>query len=177
MNAREVGLAEVFVVILVSTLFSIGGGNGPVAVMQDRWVGPGLLDPSVFAWAIALGHLTPGPSAGFLAGVGYSMYGLPGALAAAAGVIAPTAVGAAAVSYWYEKLQPLIKRISVPAGFVIAGMITAAALEMAAPMNLHPVEIGGAAFVALLVGWRDVSAAVVVLGSAGVGFAWWLAGF
>ncbi len=176
MGAVSVGIAEVFIVILVSTLFSIGGGNGPVAVIQDRWVSPGLLDPSLFAWAIALGHLTPGPNAGFLAGIGYYMYGVPGALAAVAGVIVPTSVGAAAASYWYNKLQPLIRRISLPAGFVVAGMITAAALDMAIPMNLSIVEIGGVVLVAILVGWCNVPAAGVVLSSAAVGLLWWLVG-
>ena len=174
MTSSSVGVAEIFIVVLVSTLFSIGGGNGPVAVMQDRWVTPGLLDPSLFAWAIALGYLTPGPNAGFLAGVGYYMYGIPGALAAFVGVVAPTSIGAATVSFWFSKLQPIIKRISLPAGFVIAGMITAAAWEMALPMKLSAIEIGAAATVAVLVGWRNLAPAVVVLGSAAVGLLWWL---
>ena len=176
MTTPSVGVAEIVVVIIVSTLFSIGGGNGPVAVIQDRWVTPGLLDPSLFAWAIALGYLTPGPNAGFLAGVGYYMYGLPGALAAVVGVVVPTSIGAAAVSFWFSKLQPVITRISLPAGFVIAGMITAAAWEMALPMKLSAIEIGGAATVAVLVGWRNLAPAIVVLGSAVVGLVWWLLG-
>lgn len=172
----SVGLTEVFLVILVSTLFSIGGGNGPLAVIQDSWVSPGLLDPGLFAWAIALGHLTPGPSAGFLAGVGYYMYGIPGALAACAGVVVPTSIGAAAVTHWFGKLQPLIKRISLPAGFVVAGMITAAAVDMAIPMGLTPLEIAGVGLVGILVGWRKVPAAGVVLGSAALGLMSWLLG-
>jgi chromate transporter len=175
MNAGSVGIVEVFVVILVSTLFSIGGGNGPVALIQDRWVAPGFLDPTSFAWAIALGHLTPGPSAGFLAGVGYYMYGVPGALAAVVGVVMPTSVGAAAVSHWFAKLQPIIKRVSLPAGFVIGGMITAAAWQMAVPMKLSAIEAGGVMVVAVAVGWRNLSPAIVVLGSAAAGLLWWLA--
>ena len=174
MSAGSVGVTEIFIVMLVSTLFSIGGGNGPVAVIQDRWVAPGLLDPTSFAWAIAFGYLTPGPNAGFLAGIGYYMYGLPGALAAVVGVVMPTSVGAAAVSHWFAKLQPMIKRISVPAGFVIGGMIAAAAWEMAVPMKLSAVETAGAALAAVLVGWRNLAPAILVLGSAAIGLVWWV---
>lgn len=168
-NSSSVGVAEVFIVIAVSTLFSIGGGNGPIAFIQDRWVSPGLLDPAHFAWAIALGHLTPGPNAGFLAGIGYYMYGIPGAVAAAMAVVIPTAIGAAAVTHWFAKLQPLIRRISLPAGFVIAGMIAAAGWQLARPMNLSTYEIAGAGIVAILIGWRNMSPALVVVGSAAVG--------
>lgn len=169
-----VGFFEIVGVIFLSSLFSVGGGNGPLAVIQDRWVRPGLLEPSLFAWALALGYLSPGPKAGFLAGIGYYMYGLPGALAALLGIIIPTWVGAAGVSYWFDKLQPVIKRISLPAGFVIAGMITAAAWNLAMPMALRPIEIAAAAVVAVSVGWRNLEPAVVVLGSAAIGLLWWL---
>lgn len=170
---HAVGLAQIFLVVALSTLFSIGGGNGPIAIIQGQWVAPGLLDPSLFAWAIALGHLTPGPNAGFLAGIGYYMYGVPGALAAVAGVVLPTCIGSAAVSYWFDKLQPVIRRISVPAGFVMAGMIVAAAWQMAMPMNLSALEFGGVLLVAGLIGWRNLSPGLVVLGSAAVGLIWW----
>ena len=82
----KVGLFEVFLVTALSSLFSIGGGNGPAAVIQDRWVGTGALDPGLFAWALALGYLSPGPKAGFLAGVGYYVHGVTGAVAAIVGI-------------------------------------------------------------------------------------------
>lgn len=176
MTEEPVGFVEIVLVILVSSLFSVGGGNGPLAVIQDRWVTPGLLEPSLFAWALALGYLSPGPKAGFLSGIGYYMYGLPGALAAMLGIILPTWLGAAAVTYWFDRLQPVIKRISLPAGFIIAGMITAAAWNLARPMNLQPVEIGVAAGVAVLVAWRNLEPAIVVIGAAAAGLLWWLLG-
>jgi len=175
-KGSSVGIVEVFLVVATSTLFSIGGGNGPIAFMQDRWVSPGFLDPSLFAWAIALGHLTPGPNAGFLAGIGYYMYGLPGAVTAAVAVIVPTALGSAAVTFWFAKLQPVIKLISLPAGFVIAGMIASAAWQLAKPMQLSPSEMAGVCVVTLLIAWRNLSPVLVILGSACVGFLLWLVG-
>ena len=176
MKGSSVGIVEVFLVVATSTLCSIGGGNGPSAFMQDRWVSPGLLDPSLFAWAIALGHLTPGPNAGFLAAIGYYMYGLPGAITSVVAVIVPTALGSAAVTFWFEKLQPVIKLISLPAGFVIAGMIAAAAWQLAKPMQLSASELVGVCVVTLLIAWRNLSPVLVILGSACVGFLLWLVG-
>jgi chromate transporter len=173
MTSGAVGIVDIFIVILFSSLFSLGGGNGPVAVIQDRWVSKGLLDPALFAWAIALGYLSPGPKAGFLSGIGYYMYGLPGALAAIVGIVIPTCVGAAGVSYGYRKLEPVIKWISLPAGFVIAGMITAAAWDMMSPMKLAGAEMAAVAIVAVLVAWRNLEPVIVVLGSAAIGLLWW----
>lgn len=173
MTDNPVGFLDIIGVIALSSLFSIGGGNGPLAVIQDRWVNPGLLEPSLFAWALALSYLSPGPKAGFLSGIGYYMYGLPGALAAVIGIILPTWLSVGAVSYWFDRLEPLIKRISLPAGFVIAGMITAAAWSLARPMGLSIAEISIAATVAILVAWRNLEPAIVVIGSAFAGLCWW----
>lgn len=170
--AEPVGALEILAVVAVSCLFSLGGGNGPLAVVQDRWVGKGLLDPGLFAWAIALGYLGPGPKAGFLSGVGYYLYGVPGAAAAIAGLVLPTWIGSAAVSYGYRRLAPVIAAISLPAGFVIAGMIAAAAWDTAAPMALDKVEMAAAATVAVAVAWRKPEPALVVLGAALAGLGW-----
>lgn len=167
-------LIEVFVVVMLSTIFSFGGGNGPVTVIQDRWVTTGVLDPSLFAWALALGYLSPGPKAGFLSGIGYFVAGIPGACMAIAGIILPTCMGAAGMTYGYNKVEPIIKRVTLPASFVVAGMIAAAAWHTAVPMKLTPVEVGAVVVVAVLVGWRNVEAYVVVLGAAAAGVAWWL---
>lgn len=173
MTDNPVGFVEIIIVIFVNSLFSVGGGNGPLAVIQDRWVNPGLLEPTLFAWALGLGYLSPGPKAGFLAGIGYYMYGLPGALAAIIGIILPTLLGAGAVTYWFDRLQPVIQRISLPAGFVIAGMISAAAWNLSKPMALTPPEIIVAATIAVLVAWRSPEPAFIVIGSAIAGLGWW----
>ncbi len=172
----KVGLFEVFLVTALSSLFSIGGGNGPAAVIQDRWVGTGALDPGLFAWALALGYLSPGPKAGFLAGVGYYVHGVTGAVAAIAGITLTALCGSAAVSTAYRKLEPAIARVSLPANFVVAGMIIAAAWDTALPLHFSAAEIAGVAVVALAVGIGDLSPAIVVLGAAACGALWSLAG-
>jgi chromate transporter len=175
MNMSDsVNLFEITVVILFSSLFSLGGGNGPIAVIQSQWVEVGILDPALFAWVLALSYLTPGPKAGFLSGVGYYLHGLTGALAAVVGIVIPTCIGATGVSYGLKRLRPIITRITLPAGFVISGMIAAAAWGMAAPMNVNLVEILVIIFVAVLVGKRKAQPVQVVLGAATIGLLWWL---
>lgn len=170
----SVSLVQVFVVILLSSLFSLGGGNGTTAVIQSQWVQPGHLDPGLFAWVIALSHLTPGPKAGFLSGVGYYLHGLPGAVAAVVAIIIPTCISAAGATYLLGRLQPIIMRIRLTAGFIIAGMIAAAAWGTAAPMKLNFFELLAVAGVAVLVGWRNLDPLFVILGGAAVGLLWWL---
>jgi chromate transporter len=176
MMGDSVGFLEIVIIIAFSTLFSVGGGNGPLAIIQDRWVNSGLLEPALFSWALALGYTSPGPKAGFLSAIGYYMYGLPGAFAAMIGVILPSLVGAGAVLYWFDRLQPAIKRISLPAGFVIAGMISAAAWKLAEPMALSTIELASIIAIAVWVVWRSPEPAIIVLGAAALGLIGWTAG-
>ena len=59
MSSNASLLVEILAVIAFSTLFSLGGGNGQLAIIQDHWVDPGILSPALFAWAYAIGNLCP----------------------------------------------------------------------------------------------------------------------
>lgn len=168
----SVGVLEIFLLMLFSALLSFGGGNGAIPLIQGRWVEPGHLAPELFSFSLAITYLAPGPRAGFLAGVGYYLAGLPGAAAAVLGIIAPTVVGAGAVSLALRRMQRILRRLKPSSGFVIAGLIAAAAWGIAAPLRLHPAEIGAAAAVAALVVWRDVEPLKLVLAALAVGLLW-----
>jgi chromate transport protein ChrA len=60
---ETVGLVEIFLIVLFSSLFSIGGVGGMTALIQDRWVGHGLLDSGLFSWLVALSYMSPGRNA------------------------------------------------------------------------------------------------------------------
>jgi chromate transporter len=165
----SVGVIQIFFVIFFSSLLSIGGGNGPTTIIQSQWVDHGILDPGLFTWVIALSYLTPGPKSGYLSGIGYFMAGYPGVIASLAGIIIPTCLGAAAVSYELKRLQPIIKKISVSAGFIIAAMIFHTAWGTALPLNLGGWDWFGVAVVFILIVWRNIPAVWVVLGSAAIG--------
>ena len=164
-------------IIMFSTLFSIGGGNGQVAVIQDQWVGPGHLEPALFAWAFAVGNFTPGPKVSFIAGIGYYMAGLPGALAALIGIVVPTSLGASLASHFYLKFSTVIKHITYSASFVIAGMMTTAAIGLSLTVEqLGPIEIAVIATAAILFFWKKLDALYIVSGSAALGALVWFLG-
>lgn len=169
MTAAPVGLLEVAGLVMLASVLGVGGGNGFIPVIQTHWVATGRLDPSLFAWAIALGQLTPGPKVGFVAGVGYYLRGLPGAAAALVSVVVPTVVASAAVSVGLRRLRPVLERASLPGSFVIAGLLGASAWGMAAPLSPSAIEVGAAGAVAFLIGERDVDPVWAVLGALAVG--------
>lgn len=167
-----VGLLEIFLVLLSSAVFSFGGGSGAIPLIQGRWVETGQLAPELFSFSLAITYLAPGPRAGFVAGVGYYLAGLPGAAAAMLGVIVPTVLGAAAVHAALARMQRLLRRLTPSSGFVIAGLIASAAWGTARPLGLLPSEVVAVAAVALLVAWRDVEPLTVVLGALVAGLVW-----
>jgi chromate transporter len=167
-----VSFFEILLIMFLSGFFSLGGGNGAVAVIQSQWIEPGILDPGLFAWAFALGHLVPGPKIGFTSGVGYYLLGLPGAIAAVLGIVASSCVSAAAGAFGLRRIGPLLHRLELPAGFVIAGMIAAAAWMTASPMKLTPPELLAVVMVTALVGRFRVEPAVVLVTGLLAGLAW-----
>lgn len=171
---ESVGFLGVMGIIMLSTLFSIGGGNGQVAVIQDQWVSPGLLAPAMLTWAYALGSFAPGPKVSFIAGIGFYMAGMPGALAAILGVVIPTSIGASIASHWYNRFQSVINHISISATFIIAGMMTTAALGLALPMDIQLLELGVVVVAAMLFIVFRLDAIYIVSGSAALGTILWL---
>lgn len=168
----DVGLLEIFLLMLFSSLFSFGGGSGQIPLIQGRWVESGQLAPELFSFSLAITYLAPGPRAGFLAGVGYYLAGLPGAAVAMLGIIVPTVLGAGAVSAALDRMQRILRRLKPSSGFVIAGLIAAAAWGTARPLQLLPLEILAVAAVAVVVAWRDVEPLKVVLAALAVGLVW-----
>ncbi len=127
------------------------------------------MDPQAFAWVFATSYLFPGPRAGFVAGVGYLLRGLPGAAAALVGVTLPACVTSALVHRGLSRVEPAIRSLSLPAAFVVAGLVVAAAWDLAD--SLHPgwLELAGVAVATYLAGPRDTEPLWLVLGAAVVG--------
>ncbi|SEK92180.1 chromate transporter [Blastococcus sp. DSM 46786] len=167
-----VGVLEIFLLVLVSALFSFGGGNGQIPLIQGRWVEPGRLAPELFSFSLAVTYLAPGPRAGFLAGVGYYLAGLPGAGAAVLGILVPTVLGAGAVSAALHRMQRILRRIKPSSGYVIAGLIAAAAWGIAAPLELLPAELLAVTVVAVVIARWDVDPLKVVLAALSLGLLW-----
>ncbi|WP_347058371.1 chromate transporter [Blastococcus sp. HT6-30] len=167
-----VGVLEIFLLMLASALLSFGGGNGQIPLIQGRWVETGQLAPELFTFSLAVTYLGPGPRAGFLAGVGYYLAGLPGAGAAVLGILVPTVLGAGAVSAGLSRMRRILRRIGPSSGFVIAGLIAAAAWGIAVPLGLLPVEWVAVALVAVVVVRWDIDPLTVVLAALSLGLVW-----
>lgn len=163
------GIVEILLVVVLSSLFSIGGGNGMIPLIQGRWVDTGRLAPELFSFALALSYLTPGPRAGFLAAIGYYLAGIPGAVAAVVGILVPTCLGAGAVSAALDRIQGVVRRLTPSTGFVMAGLIAATAWGTARPLELEPVEVATVVGVTALVAWREIDPVWVVLAALVVG--------
>jgi chromate transporter len=171
-----VSLWAIMGVIMFSTLFSLGGGNGQVAVIQDQWVSRGLLEPTLFAWAFAIGNFVPGPKVSFIAGIGYYMGGIPGALAALVGIVVPTSIGASLASHYYLKFNRVIQHMSLSAGFVIAGMMTTAGIALGMTVDqINVFEVMVIVIAALMFFWLGLDAIIIVASAAALGVVvWWL---
>ena len=165
-------LLEIIAVVAFGGLAAFGGGNGLVAVVQNHWVNTGQLDPTLFAWVFAVSYLFPGPRAGFVAGVGYFLRGIPGAVAAVVGTLIPPCVSSAALHYGMKQVESLIRSIAMPAGFIIAGIIAAAAWNLAVPLHLGWPELAAAGLVAWLAGPRQVEPVWLILGALALGLVW-----
>lgn len=176
MAVTDVGLVEIFAFIALSSLFSLGGGNGQIPVIQGQWVEPGILAPGAFSFALAITYLAPGPRAGFIAGIGYYLAGPAGALAALAGLVLPTCLGAGGVSLAVRKVRSVVRVVRPSSGFVLAALIAAAAWGTAEPLALAPIEITAVVVVAVLVVWRDLDPVWLMLGALVVGGVWAAAG-
>lgn len=172
----SVGVLEIFLLMLLSALFSFGGGSGQIPLIQGRWVESGQLAPELFSFSLAITYLAPGPRAGFVAGVGYYLAGVPGATAAMVGILVPTVVGAGAVHMALRRMQRILRRLKPSSGFVIAGLIASAAWGTVRPLQLAPVEVLAVAAVTGVVAWRDVEPVKVVLAALALGLVWSLVG-
>jgi len=171
-----VSVVEIFSVMVLGALLSFGGGSGQIPVIQGRWVEPGLLAPELFSFALAITYLAPGPRAGFIAGIGYYLAGVPGVAAAMLGLIVPTCLGAGAVSFALGRMERIVALVQPSSGYVIGALIAAAAWGTAVPMRLARVEVAAVGLIAAVVGWRNPDPVWVVMGAIAVGSGWaWIA--
>lgn len=143
------------------SLFAVGGANAAipemhrVAVEVQHW-----MSDKQFSDVFAISQLSPGPNVLIVTLIGYSVAGIPGALAATLAMCVPTAV----LAYWVSRMlrrstqsrwPSIIQRALVPLSIGLmgasalilaltsdrtwaAGLVTAAAAALAFATRLHP---------------------------------------
>jgi chromate transporter len=155
------------------SLMTFGGGYAFIPLLQHTVVDTyGWLSPREFTDGLALTQLPPGPAPISAAFVGLKVAGLPGAVAACAGMFVPSAVLMIAASGAMQRLRGSARVQAALCGVraALAGMVFAAAAaiaRLAAPQWLS-IMIAAAALYALL-RWR-LDAAWVVAAAALAGW-------
>ena len=152
--AASLGILGIFLTFLKMGLVVFGSGYVLVAFLGTELVAPGYISQQELLDAIAIGQLTPGPVFTAATFVGYLIAGVPGALAATAGIFLPAFVLVGAV-------HPLLDRIRANATLAAAmeglnaaalGLIGASVVALArdAFVDVLTIALGVAAFGLLL---------------------------
>jgi len=96
-----VDLASLFLHFLMLSLLSIGGAISTAPEMHRYLVGQQhWLSDTQFTSSIALAQAAPGPNVLFVAVLGWNVAGLPGALAAMAGIMLPSTTLVLSATRW-----------------------------------------------------------------------------
>ncbi len=156
-------LGEIFSTMLVAGAVSFGGGTGLIAVAQHAWVETGLLAPATFAWAVALGQVTPGPTSVLVAALGFELAGVRGAGAALVGAVLPTWSLACLAGQGLQRFAGVLRRFSAATPWAIAPVIVLIAVRLAVPIRPGLWQWAAIALIAALVGSRKLDPLWIIL--------------
>lgn len=97
-NGDLLALASFFAGI---SLLAVGGGDAALPAIQQKAVHSDWVTPTQFLHLYALGQLAPGPGTMYVAGIGYVVAGVPGALVAGLSFVLPSSIMVIVVSrFW-----------------------------------------------------------------------------
>ena len=167
---------------LSMTLLALQGFGGVLAVVQrelverKRWM---TREEFVEDWAVA--QIMPGPNVVNLAlMIGGRYFGLRGALAALAGMLAAPLVVVLALALLYSHFagNPQLANALRGMGAVAAGLITATGLKLLVALRTHPlglaacIGLGAATFIAVAVLRLPLAWVLVALGGPACWLTW-----
>jgi chromate transporter len=165
-------LAEIFVYFAKAGLFVFGSGLAVVPFLYGGVVnGHHWLTDKQFVDAVAVAMITPGPVVITVAFIGYLVYGISGATAAAAGIFLPVYFVVVALAPSYKKwaknpqLNAFVRGVTAAATGAIAG-----AVFVLARRSIIDIPTAGIAAITLLLLFRwKIPEPVLIFGSAVVG--------
>lgn len=177
-------LLELFLSFMQIGLMSVGGGYAAMPLIQSQAVlRHGWMTMSEFADLMTIAEMTPGPIALNAATfVGVRMAGVPGALCATMGCIAPSLAIVSLMAYAYRRMRDLAIVQSVLSGLrpAVVAMIASAGLSILmlvlfggkSPSMAHVSVSGAALFAAALFALRRLHAGpmtvMLLCGAAGL---------
>jgi chromate transporter len=155
-GAATLGVLGIFLTFLKLGVVVFGSGYVLVAFLGTELVGPGHITQQELLDAIAVGQLTPGPVFTAATFIGYLMAGVPGALAATAGIFLPAFVLVGVVHPFIDRLRanPTLAAAMDGLNAAAIGLIGASVVALSRDAFLDPltVAVGVAAFGLLLLG-------------------------
>ncbi len=164
--------AGLFLFFLKVGAFVYGSGYVLLAFLQSGLVRGGWLTQRELLDAIAIGQATPGPVFTTATFVGYLLDGVPGALAATAGIFLPAFVLVPLSAALLPRVQaaPAARRFLDGVNVGAVALLVGVAIELGRAGLRGPVAFAGAGLALLLLA-RGVSAAWLMLAGAGLGLA------
>lgn len=160
-------LWQLFATFLMIGMFSYGGGYVMIPLIQREIVlNHGWLTPEKFMDVIGVAEITPGPvsinSATF---VGYSVGGVPGAVAATAGVVLPSLLVISILSYFASRFtgSPEMAGLFYNVRPVVVALIAGATLVVAQTALIDWRSASIAALVFLTLQIKQISPILVLL--------------
>jgi chromate transporter len=147
----------------------LGSGMGMVPLLQEGVVvDTGWLTEPQFLDALAIGIITPGPSATISAFMGYLVAGLPGALVATVGTFGPVCVLTLLLLPWFarHRTNPSLQAFARGAAAASIGALIGTVVVLA-PRSITDLPSAGVALASLLILWRYRLPEPLVLAAAG----------
>lgn len=165
-------LLQLFGVLFVVNLFTIGGGYVMLPLLHDFFVTKfHWLTNQEFLDAVAMGQITPGPLTIMNAFIGYKVLGFPGAVTATIGSYLPSLLIVTLVTKYYLKFKGSQVVNAVFRGIkpAVVGMLAAVAIKLGGTslINNTTVSIGAGSF--LLMAFTKVDPTLIIIGAGAVG--------
>lgn len=126
-------LFSLFWVFFYIGLFTIGGGQVAITLMQEVLVDKGIISPEKFFNMVAISESTPGPIGINMATyIGCELYGVMGGILVTLATVLPSFIIILVIAKFFDKYQekPLVKSVFTCIRPVSAGLIAVAAYEV-----------------------------------------------
>ncbi len=136
-------LLELFWVFIKIGLFTVGGGYAMIPLIQQEILDRNWLTLEGIIDIIAISEMTPGPFAVNAATfIGIQTYGIPGALAATAGVIFPSFILVILIANYFTRFKdhPVVQALLSGLRPAVIGLIAAAAFLIGKNAFYHPID-------------------------------------
>ena len=165
-------LAQLFGVLFVVNLFTIGGGYVMIPMLHDFFVTKfHWLTDKEFLDAVAMGQITPGPLTIMNAFIGYKVMGLAGAVTATVGSYLPSLFVVTFVTKYYLKFKGSKAVDAVFLGIkpAVVGMLAAVAIKLGGTSMAEPatIALGSASF--FLMAFTKIDPTFIIIGAGAAG--------